>query len=138
MKPALLEKDIARAFCDYLRARGWRTVRTNVVAGPGYTIGEPGMPDYLMLFYQPSGVALCLWVEYKGPNDKRRCTCQPGKLCKPCRQKAWHTRERARGAVVWVVDDVQWAIDEYERTYGWLHSGETGRGQLNLLAGVKG
>ena len=134
----VLEKDIARQVCDFLRARGWRPIRTNVVAGPGYGIGEPGMPDYLMLHYQPNGRALVLWIEFKGPNDKRRCTCQPGKQCKPCRQKAWHVRERQRGASVAVVDDLQWFIDEYEKAYGWLHTGDTGRGQLNLLAGVQG
>ena len=136
--PKLLEKAITRQVCDFLRARGWRPIRTGVVAGPGYSLGEPGCADYLFLHYQEAGCALALWVEMKSPNDKRRCTCAPGKTCKPCRQKLWHQRERARGGVVWVVADFDAFAAAYDEAYGWLHSGEAARGQLDLLAGVTG
>jgi hypothetical protein len=137
--PQLLEKHVIEQARDYLHSRGWRLVKTQVVAGPGYSVGEPGCADYLCLHYQPNGVALALWLEFKGPNDKRRCTCTPleKKVCKLCRQKKWHARERGRGAVVWVVSELMAFIEQYEREYSWLHSGDSARGQLDLLAGAR-
>jgi hypothetical protein len=133
-----LEKHVVKQVRDFLAYRGWRPVHTGVIAGPGFSMGEPGRPDYLFLYYQEAGCALALWVEMKSPNDKRRCNCAAGKLCKVCRQKIWHDRERMRGAVVWVVSDFDAFAAAYEASYGWLHSGATGRGQLDLLAGVSG
>jgi hypothetical protein len=134
----LIEADIARQCRDFMRARSWRHVRTQFAFSPGsFSTGEPGMADSLFLRYMDNGAALATWVEFKSPNDKRRCNCGPGRQCKLCRQRAWQERERARGAVVWVVDDLQEFIERYEAAYGWLHRADTGRGQLDLLAGAK-
>jgi hypothetical protein len=136
--PKLLEKQVAQQVRDFLRARGWRIVRTQFAFSPGsFSTGEPGMADDLGLFYadRDRAVALALWLEYKGPNDRRHCTCQPGtgKQCKVCRQLAWHQRERLRGATVWVVSDFDFFATLYEKHFGWLHSGEKAVGQLSLL-----
>lgn len=134
----LLEKHIVKQVRDYMLHRGWRYVRIHPIVMPGmFSAGEPGQPDALFLYYREHGAALALWIEFKGPNDRRGCRCEPGKICKTCRQKQWHERERARGGRVWVVDDLDWFLGEYEAHYGYLHSGETGRGQLDLLATVK-
>lgn len=135
----LLERQIQKQVKDYLRFRGWRPVRTHFAYAPGtFSSGEPGMPDYLFLRYLDDGRALALWIEFKTPQDRRRCTCQPGesKPCPVCRQKAWHARERARGASVWVVYDLDAFVLEYESRYGWLHTGDEAMGQLDLLAGA--
>ena len=97
--PKIVEKQVAQQARDYLRARGWRIVRTQFAFSPGsFSTGEPGMADDLAVFYvdQNRAVALALWLEYKGPNDRRRCTCQPGsgKPCHVCRQLQWHAPER--------------------------------------------
>jgi len=135
---SILERQVTKQIVDYMLHRGWRPVRLHPIVAPGtFSAGEPGQPDYLFLRYLDGGACLALWVEFKSPNDKRRCNCRPdGKRCPVCRQKAWHDRERQRGAAVWVVADLQAFLGEYERLYGWLHSGEAGRGQLDLLAGV--
>ena len=132
----LLEKHITKQVRDYLAARGWRPVRMHPVVTPGmFSAGEPGQPDYLFLHYR-GRAALVLWIEFKGPKDRRRCVCRGGdkNLCAVCRQQAWHDRERLRGATVWVVSDIAEFIAEYERVYGWLHFGDAARGQLDLLA----
>lgn len=133
----ILEKQITEQVRDFLKYRGWRPVRTQFAFSPGsFQTGEPGMADYLFLRGTGPSVALALWIEFKGPRDKRRCTCAVGKQCKQCRQKAWQERERQRGFTVWVVDDFEWFAGEYARVYGWLHSGDQARGQLDLLTGV--
>ena len=140
--PKIVEKQVAQQARDYLRARGWRIVRTQFAFSPGsFSTGEPGMADDLAVFYvdQNRAVALALWLEYKGPNDRRRCTCQPGsgKPCHVCRQLQWHARERQRGGIVWVVSDFDFFANLYEKHFGWLHSGDAAVGQLDLLAGLK-
>jgi hypothetical protein len=139
--PKILEKQVAQQVRDFLRFRGWRIVRTQFAFSPGsFSTGEPGMADDLALRFmdRDRAIALALWLEYKGPNDRRRCTCQPGsgKPCKVCRQLQWHQRERARGAVVWVVDDFSFFAELYEKHFGWLHSGDAAVGQLSLLGGL--
>jgi hypothetical protein len=71
-------------------------------------VGEPGMPDYLYIRYAWIGCnksgqfegwhredAQVLWIEFKKPGEKPR----PDQL-------AWHEAERARGALVLVVNDI--------------------------------
>ncbi len=135
----LLEKDVAKQIKDFLAAKGWRCVRTQFAHTPGmFSTGEPGMADYLFLRYMPAEAAparcLAMWVEVKGPNDQRTCRCRAGekKICKVCRQKAWHDRERQRGALVWELSALNRLLVEYEREFGWLHRGEQATGQLAL------
>ena len=131
----LLEKDVSKQVKDFLKARGWRPVRTQFAFSPGsFATGEPGMPDWLFLRYEAPGRGLILWVEVKGPNDQRKCRCQPGdrKPCKVCRQRLWHERERGLGASVCVVEDIELFSAAYERSYGHLHCGEEAKGQLAI------
>lgn len=131
MTVKLLEKHVSKQVVDFLRAHGWRAVRTQFAFAPGsFTTGEPGMPDWCFIRYMPVDFhpsrALVMWVEVKGPNDQRKCRCGPGerKPCKVCRQHQWQDRERARGAVVVVVSDLDWFIAEYEKAFGFLHRDE--------------
>jgi hypothetical protein len=82
-------------------------------------VGEPGMPDYVFIRYgmvKPSIPCMCsledgcvcaqiLWIEMKRPGEKPR----PNQL-------AWHETERARGAVVMVVDDIDKFRDWYKNS----------------------
>lgn len=146
--PALCEADITSQIRDLMEARGWRAVRMQRTIVPGqFSTCEPGMADFLFLYFLPNphnyAVTLALWVELKRPKARMACRCLQNrgtrKRCTFCDQKAWQMRERARGGVVWSgVDDLGWFIEQYDRAFGWLHSGEMARGQLDLLAGVKG
>ncbi len=134
--PGILERDVSKQVKDFLEARGWRAIRTQFAFSPGaFQTGEPGMPDYLFLRYEPGGRALVLFIEVKGPRDQRKCNCVPGskKVCKVCRQKNWQAREKQRGARVIVVDDAEWFFEQYERAYAAIHKGDEARGQLELL-----
>lgn len=125
----LLERQVTAQVKDFLKHRGWRPIRNQRTVLPGsFQSGEPGQPDYLFLKYlecKTYAGTLCLWIEMKRPRGK----LSDGQI-------QWHTEERRRGGVVWVVDDFDWFHGEYDRIFGWLHSGDTGRGQLDLLAGM--
>jgi hypothetical protein len=77
--------------CTLLAQDGWRILKTDPVAdrGRGKAFGETGMADVLALRYRPQSV-LCeaLWIEWKSSG---------GRVKK--HQLAWHTMERARGAM---------------------------------------
>lgn len=127
-KPPTPEQIVTRQCRDYLLHRGWRAIRfqRTVVSGQ-FQSGEPGMPDYLFVRYahqdrpRPRVFSLLLWIEFKGPR---------GRLGP--KQEEWIARERLRGALVWVVDDFEWMVEQYEATFGWLHSGDAARGQLEM------
>jgi len=135
------EKAVVRQIRDYMEYRGWRYFRTGVVAGPGYSIGEPGCADSQFIYYDTDkterATCLLIWCEFKSPDDKRKCNCAIGKICKVCRQRQWQERERQRGAVVIQTDSFVEFATWYERHYGYLHSGYVARGQLDLLTGVR-
>jgi hypothetical protein len=115
----ITEAHVQKSVVDYLQWDGWRAIRTDPVSdrqrGKGF--GEIGMPDYLFVRYKPtfraSGmrdirlsmddtVAQVLWIEFKRPGQKPRP-----------RQMVWHDAERARGALVLVVDD----FDSFRQWY---------------------
>lgn len=77
--------------CRLLAEDGWRTLKTDPVSARnrGKGFGEPGMADTLALRYgkQPAACEV-LWLEWKAPGGRVRK-----------HQVAWHTRERARGAL---------------------------------------
>lgn len=129
LSPAkLLERDVARQVKDFLRWRQWRIVRHQVAVASGgastFSVGEKGMADLQAVYYFRGGhgLTLTLWIETK----------RPGKPLKP-HQIEWKAKEEARGACVWKVDN----IDAFERAYnakfGWLHRGDTGHGQRELV-----
>ena len=130
--PKVLEKDVVAAVRRYLELRGWRPVRMQVMGAQNLSTGryvpagEPGMPDHQFLNYLGGGKAFVLWIEFKSPNDKRRCTCRPfdKKLCGKCRQQQWRKREEERGALVWQISDLREFEQDYDRHFGWLHTGD--------------
>jgi len=138
----LTEADVTSQVRDYMEAKGWRSVRMQRTIVPGqFSTCEPGTADFLFLYYSRKA-ALALWVELKKPKARMYCKCLQNrgtrKRCTYCDQINWRAKERARGAVVWAgVDNIADFIAAYDKTYGWLHSGDSARGQLDLLAGVK-
>jgi hypothetical protein len=122
--PPLLERDIQRTVCDFLRAHGWRLVRLNVtkmpIKGQWVSFGERGMPDYLALYYLPDGRAVVLWLEFKRPK---------GKAAE--HQQLWHEAERRLGAVVVQVD----SFDNFLALYTAVFEREDSpvKGQRRLL-----
>ena len=147
---------LQKACVDFMLAHNWRHLRTHFVAvvGMAHTL-EPGICDSLFVKYMPSEHApwraLVLFVEYKSPHDRRTCFCQQKAIqaaqqkkrraskCSFCRQKDWQTLERSRGAVVWVVNDLDDFIKAYQKEFGWLHRDQPDapmqapRGQMTLL-----
>ena len=103
----LSEYHIAKTCSDWLALDNWRRLNTNPVSdrSRGKGFGELGMADDLYIRYtflrnvggsttEARSLAQMLWIEWK----------RPGQTAK-AHQKAWHTAERARGALVWVAED---------------------------------
>lgn len=110
----LAERDVTKQVRDYLAYRGWRPIRQGRTAVPGaFSVGEPGVPDFVFLYYfdEPRGAAAVLWVEFKSP--------RPGSK-RSDDQVKWHTREKARGAVVVTVSDFLAFEQWYRRKFSWL------------------
>lgn len=119
------EAHVQQTVVEYLQLDGWRAIRTDPVSdrARGKGFGEVGMPDYLFVRYFPHPwewhhqespgdpswhpgaecQADVLWIEFKRPGQK------PGK-----HQLAWHEAERARGALVLVVDDIDKFVAFYK------------------------
>lgn len=119
-KLKLVERDIVAQVVPYLTNRGWRAVRMQRTVMPGqFQAGEPGMPDYLFLRYlavEGSVARGMLWIEFKGPNDKRKCKCKGvGRKCTICAQAEWKRKEQIRGGTVLEVSDLDAFIAWYER-----------------------
>ncbi len=107
----ITEAQLSRLVSDFLKLDGWRVLKQEPLsrAGGGRYAGELGMPDLLALRYKyppPAANAheecQALWLEIK----------RAGQKPKP-HQLAWHERERALGAEVWVVDD----FDAFKEKY---------------------
>ncbi len=95
--PELSESEIETACTKLLEEDDWRALRTDPVSdrGRGKGFGEIGMADHLYLRYDAIYLrANVLWVEFKSAKGK------PSK-----EQTAWHTRERARGALTWIAGE---------------------------------
>lgn len=109
--PPLLERDVTRITCDFLRAHNWRLVRLNVTSmplkGQWVSFGERGMPDWLAIYYLPDGLAVLLWLEFKS---------KKGKLSLD--QELWHIREEKCGATVCTISDFEsfhdWYLSKYD------------------------
>jgi hypothetical protein len=104
------EGEVSEDLKKFMVKHGWRPIRNQRTKTPkGFTTGEAGMPDFLFLRYLKGNVALALWIEVKAPGGKASDA-----------QKTWIHRERARGALVMVVDDVAKFAKWYGEAYGWL------------------
>jgi hypothetical protein len=98
----------------------WQQIRPYVMTHTNAeTFGEKGMPDALFVRYRPAWEHYpkhpCTNVEYRNETLSESLWIEfklPGK--KPdSHQNAWHAAERARGALVKVVDD----IDDFMREW---------------------
>jgi hypothetical protein len=136
----LSEADVTAQVRGYLEHRGWRIIRFQRTVVPGqFSTHEPGTPDLMAIYYCKDGLAggaLVLWLELKRKGAYAQCRCATKKLrqrCSACDQEYWKSRERARGAQVWRIDDIDGFIRSYNASFAWLHAKDTGVGQLDLL-----
>ena len=120
MKPKpLSERHIQETCSDFLALDGWRRIKTDLPHLRGLGVQEPGMCDDLFLRYTPipkwiegatdDFVALSetLWIEYKSRSGRA------GE-----KQKEWQAKERAQGALVWVMRETFGAsIEEFQEYY---------------------
>jgi hypothetical protein len=115
-RPPTPEAKASKAFKAFMTKRGWRVIRNqrSIDARLGFSTGEPGMPDFQCLRYLQNGVTVVLWVEMKAPK---------GRLSP--KQKDWILRERSRGGLVMVVDDMDRFAAWYDSTFAWLATAKT-------------
>lgn len=117
----VLEAHVQQTVTQLLEYDGWRAFRTEHAIERSNDeqrrfkrrVGEPGQPDYLYIRYNPVTYlqpmdsvnrtdADVMWIEFK----------KPGEEPEP-KQLKWHAAERACGALVLVVDD----IDAFRKWY---------------------
>jgi hypothetical protein len=113
-----------------LEEDGWRALRTDPVSdrGRGKGFGEIGMADHLYIRYGPRpyqiwkgqqkvnddpwmDVTRCqaeiMWIEFKRPGEKAQK-----------HQRAWHTAERARGALTLIAgEDFPATVEGFREFY---------------------
>lgn len=138
-KLKLSEADVTLQIRGFLEAKNWRIIRFQRTVVPGqFSTHEPGTPDLAGIFYVKDqsipGAAVVLWIEMKKKDARPQCRCATKKArqrCTACDQAAWRQRERARGAVVWTVDSIEWFTRAYDSTFGYLHQGDV-VGQLEF------
>lgn len=128
----LLERDVSKAIKEFMQLRGWRPLRmqSGTFTNPQFSsfrVGEPGMPDYLFLYYLQDSECVALWVEMKRPGDSGKCRCADGKLCRVCRQTKWRVDELLRGAVVVQARSLEEFAGWYEKYFAWLHGPDAPR-----------
>lgn len=99
-------EDLIQEECTkQLEQDGWRALRTDPVSdrSRGKGFGEPGMADYMYIRYSDleNGArgddrwAGVIWIEYKRSKG--------GRVSKT--QRAWHIKERARGALTLIAGE---------------------------------
>jgi hypothetical protein len=98
--PKLTEAQVTRQCNDWLRCHGWdpRRQQSGLVARPNggrFRIGEPGLPDYVVLRATAPGEAECFWLEYKASRQKPTV-----------HQEIYHEQLRNAGYLVCVADGV--------------------------------
>ena len=137
----LNEADVVAQVRGYLEHRGWRPIRyqrtvVQMAGGGAFSTAEPGQADLQFIRYLEHsaipGASIVLWIEMKKKGAFAKCRCatkKPRQRCTACDQATWRERERRRGALVWMVDDIVWFMDEYNRNFGFLHSGDRAVGR---------
>lgn len=126
------EADIQKACNDLLILDGWRIVVTDPKHLRGLGVSEPGMPDNQYIRYKLHGYnrpthtertlyqewAQVMWIEWKRRDrysKKKRCWI-PTKAGE--RQREWHQRERARGALTLIAgEDFDASIEAFRKWY---------------------
>lgn len=136
----LAEREVDAQIKGFLEFKGWRPKREQRTVIPGqFQTGEPGIPDRLFIHYltglkgKPIGLSLTLWVEMKRPGAKMRCNCRAGHTCTMHAQMNWRAKEEQRGGIVAQVESFADFVPWYEERFGWLHRGDRGQGQLEML-----
>jgi hypothetical protein len=125
---------------SFMESHSWRVLRMGRTVVPGaFSIGIPGQCDLLCLRYEKNSRGLIIWIETKKRGAQAKCTCLQNagtrRRCTYHDQLKFQSEERIRGAQVWVVRDFDAFAQAYERHFGWLHSGDQARGQLDMLMG---
>lgn len=137
----LLEKDLERAVRDILEWDGWivRKMEKNYSERKRKAVGEAGMADLMAIrYYDHNERLLCdmhssncpcaevLWIEMKrlvaAPERVRRNGVQRQKWPRATQaanhQKAWHARERERGALTLIAgEDFPATIEGFKEWY---------------------
>lgn len=105
----LRERDIIAQCLGWLRTKGWRAIRLqSALANDGgrrYRIGEPGIPDYIIVRALNADVRgdECFFLETKPPGGKLR----PAQLL-------WHEQARHEGLTVCVADGLEALTEWYK------------------------
>ena len=133
----LSEADVTDQIVDWLEWRGWRLIRqqSGGYRNPKkkyYSFGEPGIADWLAIFYLPESSAKVFWLEMKSPEgSKRKCDgrcvfrTRNHKPCTNCAQRNWAISEEQRGATVIRGCGLAAFQDWYCEKFGWLHDPAT-------------
>lgn len=112
----LLERDVTKQIRDYMEFRQWRAIRMQRTVVPGqFQTGEPGIADFLFVRYLNTeliGLSVSCWIELKRASK--------GRVSED--QITWRDRERHRGAIVLLVNNLRHFEVEYERLFGWLRT----------------
>lgn len=134
-KNTVLEDEVISQVKTFLEFNGWRAVKHEYGSMGFKVVGEKGMPDWSFVHYlRGDGITATLWIEFKSPDDRRKCRCEAnnrGKKrftpCTPCSQKTWRETEEKRGAIVLRVNDLDAFTAWYEPRYSWLRQYKRGQ-----------
>jgi len=128
---AELEKPIEAAIKEFLEWDGWtvRKMEQNYSERKRKAVGEPGMADMLAIRYgiqaptNPDSGPGFRWAEVLWIETKRRLPVKRGKAWgratqASIHQKAWHARERSRGALTIILgEECEASTDDFKRWY---------------------
>lgn len=133
MNQSLAERDVSQQVVSLMERMGWRGFRMQCgffkrPDGAPVYVGEKGYPDWRFEYYLLPGFTLTLYCEIKRPGGRTRPE-----------QDQWIFGMRARGALIWVVDDLDRFMTDYEECFGWLQTGGRARVEnaLKAIAGVE-
>lgn len=127
--PRILEKHVEQAIVDYLTLDGWhcRKMEQNFSEKKRKTVGEKGMPDQQCIRYgyfaageRPRICSLDARAENLWIECKRERGGKIGSKAEKARieQKAWHARERERGALTIILgEDCPATVDGFIAWY---------------------
>jgi hypothetical protein len=125
--PPLLEREVSRTTCAFLKAEGWRVIRMNVtrlpLKGQWVSFGEKGMPDFEAIYYLRGGHAIVWWLEFKRERGGKASAAQ----------FLWAENEKRLGAVVIQVESFDQFHSLYRKAFD--HPDSPVRRQRELMNG---
>lgn len=120
--PRVSEAQIEETCTQFLELDAWRCIKTDLKHLRGLGVQEPGMADRLYIRYHSKELGLTVPGALE---TRKRCfadvmhiewKCKGGKAA--LHQKAWHHRERARGALTLIAgEDFPASIEEFQAWY---------------------